>query len=61
LGSTGSLTGLVDGDLEARGSEVAAQLHKTPPQIVTAAIRRKGACRVEHRLLHRYLTTGDDG
>jgi hypothetical protein len=59
---------LANEDLEVRGSQVAARLHKTPPQIATAAqrlerraaIRRiKGAWRVEHRLLHRYLTTGD--
>ena len=59
---------LANEDLKVRGSQVAARLHKTPPQIATAAqrlerraaIRRsKGAWRVEHRLLHRYLTTGD--
>ena len=59
---------LAGDDLEVRGAEVAARLGKTPPQIATAAqrlerraaIRRvKGVWRVEHRLLHRYLTTGD--
>jgi hypothetical protein len=59
---------LVDEQLSVRGSEVAARLDKTAPQIATAAqrlerraaIRRtKGAWRVEHRLLYRYRTTGD--
>lgn len=59
---------LVDDDLTVRGSAVAARLGKTVPQIATsaqrlerrAAIRRdRGGWRVEHRLLHRYRTTGD--
>jgi DNA-binding MarR family transcriptional regulator len=59
---------LIDDRLEVRGSQVARHLGTTPSQIATAAqrlerraaIRRlKGAWRVEHRLLHRYRTTGD--
>lgn len=59
---------LVGEEMAVRGSEVAAGLGKTAPQIATAAqrlerraaIRRvKGAWRVEHRLLYRYRTTGD--
>lgn len=59
---------LVDDDMAVRGSQVAARLNKTAPQIATAAqrlerraaIRRvKGSWRVEHRLLYRYRTTGD--
>lgn len=59
---------LVDEALEVRGAQVADRLGVTPPQIATAAqrlerraaIRRvRGVWRVEHRLLHRYLTTGD--
>lgn len=58
---------LVDERLEVRGTEVAARLGRTAAQIATAAqrlerraaIRRlKGRWRVEHRMLHRYLTTG---
>lgn len=59
---------LADEGLAVRGSEVAARLGKTAPQIATAAqrlerraaIRRvKGSWRIEHRLLYRYRTTGD--
>lgn len=59
---------LAGDDLAVRGSDVAARLGKTAPQIATAAqrlerraaIRReRGTWRVEHRLLHRYRTTGD--
>lgn len=59
---------LADERLEVQCAQVADQLHKTPAQIATAArrlewraaIRRvKGVWRIEHRLLHRYLTTGD--
>jgi hypothetical protein len=59
---------LADDDLTVRGSDVATRLGKTAPQIATAAqrlerraaIRReRGTWRVEHRLLHRYRTTGD--
>jgi hypothetical protein len=59
---------LADADLQVRGADVAARLGRTTPQIATAAqrlerraaIRRvKGTWRVEHRLLHRYRTTGD--
>jgi hypothetical protein len=59
---------LVDARLEVKGAAVAEHLGRTPPQIATAAqrlerraaIRRlKGNWRVEHRLLHRYRTTGD--
>ena len=59
---------LADERLEVRGAQVADRLAKTPAQIATAAqrlerraaIRRvRGIWRVEHRLLHRYLSTGD--
>jgi hypothetical protein len=59
---------LADEHLEVRGAEVAERLGKGAPEIATsaqrlerrAAIRRvKGMWRIEHRLLHRYLTTGD--
>jgi hypothetical protein len=59
---------LADEHLEVRGAEVAGRLGKGAPEIATsaqrlerrAAIRRvKGRWRIEHRLLHRYLTTGD--
>lgn len=59
---------LVDANGRVKGAEVAAHLDRNPPQIATAAqrlerraaIRReRGLWRIEHRLLHRYRTTGD--
>jgi len=55
-------------DLTVSGAEVATRLGKTPAQIATAAQRLErravihrewGRWRIENRLLHRYLTTGD--
>ncbi len=54
--------------LTVTGSDVAAHLGKRPPQIAPAAQRLErraaisrdwGTWRIENRLLHRYLTTGD--
>lgn len=59
---------LADDRFEVTGADVAAHLGKRAPQIATAAqrlerraaIRRlRSTWRVEHRLLHRYRTTGD--
>lgn len=59
---------LAGDDLAVRGTGVARKLGKAPPQIATAARRLerraaiqrfRGSWRVEHRLLHRYRTTGD--
>lgn len=59
---------LADASGSVRGAKVAARLDREPPQIATAAqrlerraaIRReRGVWRIEHRLLHRYRTTGD--
>ena len=59
---------LVDARGRVRAADVAAHLTRDPPQIATAAqrlerraaIRReRGLWRIEHRLLHRYRTTGD--
>lgn len=59
---------LVDAHGQVTGAQVAAHLGTSPPQIATAAqrlerraaIRRvRGSWRIEHRLLHRYRTTGD--
>jgi hypothetical protein len=59
---------LANHGLETRGALVAQHLGKSPAQIATfagrleqlAAIRRDhGVWRIENRLLHRYLTTGD--
>lgn len=52
----------------ARGTEVAARLGRTPPQIATAArrleqraliLRERGGWRVTHRLVRRLRETGD--
>jgi hypothetical protein len=59
---------LVDAQGRVSGAEVAAHLTRDAPQIAPAAqrlerraaIRReRGLWRIEHRLLHRYRTTGD--
>ena len=59
---------LLDEQLTVDGADVAARLGKTQPQIAPAAQRLErravisrdwGRWRVENRLLHRYLTSGD--
>lgn len=59
---------LLDEQLTVAGADVAARLGKTQPQIAPAAQRLErravisrdwGRWRVENRLLHRYLTSGD--
>lgn len=59
---------LLDDDLTVAGADVAHRLGKTQPEIAPAAQRLErravisrdwGRWRVENRLLHRYVTTGD--